>query len=215
MRLAALLAAAAAAALAAGLLASTESDLVAGSHGWSWLLHLSVSLKNRNEDRKGRGAYGLLGGNALGVGGHGLGGLDLLLDDGRHLCSSVLCTSPFSLSSSRSIERTLNCSVCLEEADTGVACLCVIVRKVGREKAVGRQEVEGQGQASFGRSRFSLSCAAPYRGEVHRFSARRLLICFFRCRCDANFMQAHKCSTIGQLEDQEIPREVAVLVPRR
>lgn len=33
----------------------------------------------------GEMAYGLLSGDALGVGGHGLRGLDLLLDDGRHL----------------------------------------------------------------------------------------------------------------------------------
>jgi hypothetical protein len=31
------------------------------------------------------GAYGLLGCDGGDVGGHGLGGLDLLLDDGRHL----------------------------------------------------------------------------------------------------------------------------------
>jgi len=45
--------------------------------------------------------YGLLRGDGLGGGGHGLRGLDLLLDDGRHLVirsllASILLSSSFS-----------------------------------------------------------------------------------------------------------------------
>jgi len=39
----------------------------------------------RREKEKKVRAYGLLGSDVVGVGGHGLRGLDLLLDDGRHL----------------------------------------------------------------------------------------------------------------------------------
>jgi len=35
--------------------------------------------------QEGEGPYGLLGSDVIGVSGHGLRGLDLLLDDGRHL----------------------------------------------------------------------------------------------------------------------------------
>jgi hypothetical protein len=36
-------------------------------------------------EKEGRSAYGLLGSDVQGIGGHGLRGLNLLLDNGRHL----------------------------------------------------------------------------------------------------------------------------------
>ncbi len=93
--LAALLSTAAAAALAACLLTPAESDLVTGCHGWSWLLPYIFQsaiamgdwIGEKRNGGEGKGTYGLLRGDGLGGGGHGLRGLDLLLDDGRHLRS--------------------------------------------------------------------------------------------------------------------------------
>jgi hypothetical protein len=56
------------------------------------------------EERK---TDGLLSSNAISVGGHGLRGLDLLLDDGRHLLS-ISPLSPSSLCIDEK-EHTLNC----------------------------------------------------------------------------------------------------------
>jgi hypothetical protein len=67
-------------------------------------------------------AYGLLGGDALGVGGHGLRGLDLLLDDGRHLFGSA-SFSP-SLLSCLSIYLEL---ICVFVVDFEVRCCGVLV----------------------------------------------------------------------------------------
>jgi len=65
---------------------------------WSWLVLASIppetisncareSLQEpqSGERKEGRSAYGLLGSEVRGIGGHGLGGLNLLLDNGRHL----------------------------------------------------------------------------------------------------------------------------------
>jgi len=67
-------------------------------HLWSWLVLASIppetisncareSLQepHSGEKKEGRSAYGLLGSDVRGIGGHGLGGLNLLLDNGRHL----------------------------------------------------------------------------------------------------------------------------------
>jgi len=160
--------------------------------------------------------YGLLRGDGLGGGGHGLRGLDLLLDDGRHLLNRSLLASIL-LFSSFSQLKYLDWLICVCLFWTSLMCVCerVLLWWRGR-KNQGVCCQAGDLKVKWGRKSFGLELVSGWvkLSWAYRSRAGEVDTAFLHAQRWFASRYAQLCTImrmggIGQLDGWETPRDFA------